>query len=149
VVAMAIEDNKDLKAKASNRAHKEKRKKFRTGINIDMDLYLSAKEQGIEFSKICEEAIRKNLSLPYKKDLLIKEIEFYQSIVDEKVAKYNSIIEMEKEIDHRLWEKALSGFQRNYEKNGTINYEAVNYWAGKLNVRVNELEKIIEKEIVD
>lgn len=149
VVLVTAKENKDLRLKASARAAKEKRKKHRTTLNIDLDLYLTAKEQGIEFSSIFEEAIRKNLTLPYQKDLLMKEIEFYQAIVDEKVAKFNTIIEMEKEIDHHLWDKALTGFQRNYEKEGTINYEAVHYWAGKLNIRVDELEKIIEKEVVN
>ena len=32
-----------------------------------MDFYLIAKENGMEFSKICEEAIRKNLSLTCQK----------------------------------------------------------------------------------
>ena len=68
---MADKDKKDLKVKASARAIKEKRKKFRTTLNIDMDLYLTAKEEGIEFSKIFEEAIRKSLTLPFQKDLLM------------------------------------------------------------------------------
>ena len=49
-------------------------------------------------------------------NLLIKEITFYQTIVDEKVSKLNDIIEIEKEFDKRLWEKAMEGFKRNYEK---------------------------------
>ena len=145
---MTTKERNDLRLKATTRAAKEKRKKHRTTLNIDLDLYLTAKEQGIEFSNIFEEAIRENLTLPYQKDILMKEIEFYQAIVDQKITKFNSILEMEKEIDHQLWDKALIGFQRNYEKCGIINYEAVHYWAGKLNIRVDELEKIIEKEIV-
>jgi hypothetical protein len=145
---VADKDIKNLKVKASARAIKEKRKKFRTTINIDMDLYLSAKEEGIEFSKTFEDAIRKSLTLSSQKDLLMKEIKFHQAIVDEKVSKYNYLLEVEKESDNKLWEKAMTGFKRNYEKYGEINYEAVNYWANRLNIRSDELEKIIRKEIV-
>ena len=55
---------------------------------------------------------------------------------------------MEKEFDHRLWEKAMEGFKRNYEKYGEINYKSVDYWSGKLNIRMDELDEIIKKEIV-
>jgi hypothetical protein len=145
---MADEEKKNLKVKSSARDIKEKRKKFRTTINIDMDLYLTAKEEGVEFSKIFEDALRKSLTLPFQKDLLMKEIEFYQAIVDEKVNEYNYILEIEKESNNKLWEKAMEGFKRNYEKSGQINYEAVNFWANKLNIRSDELERIIKKEIV-
>ena len=145
---MADKDIKNLKVKASARAIKEKRKKFRTTLNIDMDLYLTAKEEGIEFSKILEEAIRKSLTLHSQKDLLMKEIKFYQAIVDEKVIEYNYLLEVEKESDNKLWEKAMEGFKRNYDKYSEINYKAVDYWANRLNIHSDELEKIIKKEIV-
>jgi hypothetical protein len=145
---VADKNIKDLKVKASARAIKEKRKKFRTTLNIDMDLYLTAKEEGIEFSKIFEEAIRKSLTLPFQKDLLMKEIKYHQAIVDKKVSEYNYLLEVEKESNNKLWEKAMTGFKRNYEKSGQINYEAVNFWANRLNIRSDELEKIIKKEIV-
>ena len=66
---MADKDKKDLKVKASARAIKEKRKKFRTTLNIDIDRYLTAKEEGIEFSKTFEDALRKSLTLSSQKDL--------------------------------------------------------------------------------
>src|ERR1700690_3655709 len=65
------------------------------------------KENGMEFSKICEKAIIKNLSLSYQKDLLMKKIKFHQAIVDEKTYKVHDILEIEREFDQRLWEKAL------------------------------------------
>ena len=78
----------------------------------------------------------------------MKEIEFHQAIVDEKVSEYNYLLEIEKEFDNKLWKKVMNDFKRNYEKYGEINYKAVNYWANKLNIRSDELEKIIKKEIV-
>jgi hypothetical protein len=55
---------------------------------------------------------------------------------------------MEKEFDHCLWEKAMEGFKRNYEKYCEINFKSVDYWSGKLNIRMDELDEIIKKEIV-
>ena len=41
----------------------------------------------------------------------------------------------------------MTGFKRNYEKYGQINYEAFNFfWANRLNIHFEELEKIIKKK---
>lgn len=55
----------------------------------------------------------------------MKEIEFHQAIVDEKVGEYNYLLEIEKEFDKKLWQKVMNDFKRNYDKYDEINYKAV------------------------
>jgi hypothetical protein len=130
---------------------REGRRKYRTSITFDLDLYIKAELSGIigtgELSEMCNEALRQRLSRKSQLDILSKEIDELDATRDYKMREYQRLTELEHEStivrEETREDEAIRLLKETKERDGRINAQGLMYWAEQLNLSVIELEDLV------